>query len=525
MLPYLNKTYNLALFFRKLSFQREMSITNIIKPVFNARLKAIDLYATRPGEIQEGVMRKLLSSAADTEWGRKYNYKSIKTYNEFRDTVPVQTYDDIKGYVERMRNGEQNLLWPSEIRWFAKSSGTTNDKSKFLPVSREALKNIHYKGGADAVALYLSQNPQSRFFSGKGLILGGSHSPNLNYKNSLVGDLSAILMENINPLVNFIRVPQKSIALMDEWESKIEALADNTINKDVTNLSGVPSWMLVLIKRILEKTGKTSLEEVWPNLEVFFHGGVAFTPYREQYRQVIHSPKMHYMETYNASEGYFGTQSDLSDPALMLMIDYDVFYEFIPMDEVGKEKPKAYCLEEVEVGKNYAVVISTSCGLWRYMIGDTVRFTQKNPYKFVITGRTKHFINAFGEELIVDNAEKGLAKACAETGAQITDYTAAPVFMDEHAKCRHQWLIEFATMPDSVEKFARVLDDTLKTVNSDYEAKRWKDIALQPLEVIVAREGLFHDWLAQKGKLGGQHKIPRLSNTREYMEQMLPLNK
>jgi hypothetical protein len=252
---------------------------------------------------------------------------------------------------------------------------------------------------------------------------------------------------------------------------------------------------------------------------------VAFTPYREQYRQVIHSPKMHYMETYNASEGYFGTQSDLSDPALMLMIDYDVFYEFIPMDEVGKEKPKAYCLEEVEVGKNYAVVISTSCGLWRYMIGDTVRFTQKNPYKFVITGRTKHFINAFGEELIVDNAEKGLAKACAETGAQITDYTAAPVFMDEHAKCRHQWLIEFATMPDSVEKFARVLDDTLKTVNSDYEAKRWKDIALQPLEVIVAREGLFHDWLAQKGKLGGQHKIPRLSNTREYMEQMLPLNK
>jgi hypothetical protein len=392
-------------------------------------------------------------------------------------------------------------------------------------VSREALKNIHYKGGADAVALYLSQNPQSRFFSGKGLILGGSHSPNLNSNKSLVGDLSAILMENINPLVNFIRVPQKSIALMSEWESKIEALANNTINKDVTNLSGVPSWMLVLIKRILEKTGKTSLEEVWPNLEVFFHGGVAFTPYREQYRQVIHSPKMHYMETYNASEGYFGTQSDLIDPAMLLMIDYDVFYEFIPMDEVGKEKPKAYCLEEVEIGRNYAVVISTSCGLWRYMIGDTVRFTQKNPYKFVITGRTKHFINAFGEELIVDNAEKGLAKACAETGAQITDYTAAPVFMDEHAKCRHQWLIEFATMPDSVEKFARILDDTLKSVNSDYEAKRWKDIALQPLEVIVAREGLFHDWLAQKGKLGGQHKIPRLSNTREYMEQMLPLNK
>jgi hypothetical protein len=502
-----------------------MSITNLIKPLFNSRLRAIELYATDAEAIQHRVLSNLLSSAAETEWGKRYNYKSIKTYNAFRERVPVQTYDDIKSYVERMRCGEQNLLWPSDIKWFAKSSGTTNDKSKFLPVSSEALRNIHYKGGVDAVALYLSQNPESRFFSGKGLILGGSHSPNLNSKNSLVGDLSAILMENINPLVNFIRVPAKKIALMSEWESKIEALADNTIGKDVTNLSGVPSWMLVLIKRILEKTGKGSLEEVWPNLEVFFHGGVAFTPYREQYKQVIHSSKMHYMETYNASEGYFGTQSDLNDQAMLLMIDYDIFYEFIPMDEVGKEKPKAYCLEEVEVGKNYAVVISTSCGLWRYMIGDTVKFTQKSPYKFVITGRTKHFINAFGEELIVDNAEKGLAKACEETGALITDYSAAPVFMDANAKCRHQWLIEFAKMPDSVERFAAILDSTLKEVNSDYEAKRWKDIALQPLEVIVARQGLFHDWLAQKGKLGGQHKIPRLSNTREYIEQMLPLNR
>ena len=282
--------------------------------------------------------------------------------------------------------------------------------------------------------------------------------------------------------------------------------------------------MLVLIKRILEKTGKQTLEEVWPNLEVFFHGGVAFTPYREQYKQVIHSPNMHYVETYNASEGYFGTQNDLSDPAMLLMIDYGIFYEFVPLEEVGKENPQAYCLEEVELGKNYAMVISTSCGLWRYMIGDTVKFTSKNPYKFVITGRTKHFINAFGEELIVDNAEKGLAKACAETGAQVSEYSAAPVFMDENAKCRHQWLIEFAKMPDSVEKFAAILDATLKEVNSDYEAKRWKDIALQPLEVIVARQGLFHDWLAQKGKLGGQHKIPRLSNTREYIETMLLLN-
>lgn len=341
-------------------------------------------------------------------------------------------------------------------------------------------------------------NPESRFFSGKGLILGGSHSPNLNSNHSLVGDLSAILIQNVSPLINLIRVPSKQIALMDEWEAKIEAIANSTIPVDVTNLSGVPSWMLVLIKRILEKTGKQTLEEVWPNLEVFFHGGVAFTPYREQYRQVIHSSKMHYVETYNASEGYFGTQNDLSDPSMLLMIDYGVFYEFIPLEDVEKENPRTYCLEEVELNKNYAMVISTSCGLWRYMIGDTVKFTRKNPYKFVITGRTKHFINAFGEELIVDNAEKGLAKACAETGAQVSEYSAAPVFMDANAKCRHQWLIEFAKMPDSIEKFAMILDAYPERGQFGYEAKRWKDIALQPLEVIVARKGLFMTGLRRK---------------------------
>ena len=501
-----------------------MSITKLIKPLFNRRLKMIDRYATEAASIQEEVLMNLLNKASDTEWGKKYNYSSIKSYADFRDRVPVQTYDDIKPYVERMMKGEQNLLWSSDIRWFAKSSGTTNDKSKFLPVSKEALYNIHYKGGADAVALYLRNNPDSRFFDGKGLILGGSHAPNVHVKKGLVGDLSAILIQNVNPLVNFVRVPSKEIALMDDWERKIERLANSTISADVTNLSGVPSWMLVLIKRILEQTGKSSLEEVWPNLEVFFHGGVAFTPYREQYKQVIHSSNMHYVETYNASEGYFATQNDPLDPAMMLMIDYDVFYEFIPIDEVGKEHPKAYCLQEVELNKNYAVVITTSCGLWRYMIGDTVKFTSKDPYKIIITGRTKHFINAFGEELIVDNAEKGLAKACQETGAQILEYSAAPVFMDKHAKCRHQWLIEFSRMPDSVEHFADVLDATLKEVNSDYEAKRTKDIALQPLQIIVARKNLFHDWLAMKGKLGGQHKIPRLSNSREYIETMLELN-
>ena len=462
-----------------------MNITKFLNKVYFApRLKEIEQYTSHAGELQQLVLQRLVRTAANTEWGKKHDYASIRTYEDFKKRLPIQTYEEVKPYVTRLRAGEQNLLWPSEIRWFAKSSGTTNDKSKFLPVSRESLHDTHYKGGRDAVAIYLGQNPESRFFSGKGLILGGSHAPNLNTNHSLVGDLSAILIENINPLVNFVRVPSKQTALMEHFEPKMEAIARETIHANVSNLSGVPSWMLVLIKHILEKTGKQSLEEIWPNLEVFFHGGVAFTPYREQYKDVIRSSKMHYVETYNASEGYFGTQNDPTDPAMLLMIDYGIFYEFIPLEDVGKENPRTFCLEEVELNKNYAMVISTSAGLWRYMIGDTVKFTSKNPYKFVITG-----------------------------------------FMDKHAKCRHQWLIEFAQMPDSLEKFAKVLDDTLKEVNSDYEAKRQNNLALQPLEIIVARPNLFHDWLDSKGKLGGQHKVPRLSNTREYIEEMLELNR
>ena len=502
-----------------------MNITKVLDAVyFKPRRKQIEQYTDHAAALQRGVLQQLVRKAAKTEWGRKYDYDTIQTYEEFKQRVPIQTYEEVKPYVMRLRSGEQNLLWPSEIRWFAKSSGTTNDKSKFIPVSREALRDTHYKGGQDAVALYLGQNPESRMFSGKGLILGGSHAPNLNTNHSLVGDLSAILIENIPSAVNLIRVPCKKTALMEHFEPKMEAIANETIGANVSNLSGVPSWMLVLIKHVLEKTGKQGLEEVWPNLEVFFHGGVAFTPYREQYKEIIRSSKMHYVETYNASEGFFGIQSDPGDPAMLLMIDYGVFYEFIPLEDVGMEHPRICQLTEVELGKNYAMVISTSSGLWRYMIGDTVKFTNNRPYKFIITGRTKHFINAFGEELIVDNAEKGLARACAETGAQVTDYSAAPVFMDEHAKCRHQWLIEFAQMPNDLTQFARILDDTLKEVNSDYEAKRQNDLALQPLEIIVARRGLFHDWLDKKGKLGGQHKIPRLCNTREYIEDMLKLN-
>ena len=470
------------------------------------------------------VLRRLTSKAERTEWGREHGFASLSTYENFAASSPVNTYEDLKLAIDRMRQGERDVLWPGQVRWYAKSSGTTNDKSKFIPVSQDGLRDTHYAGGRDAVAWYLGNNPHSRIFDGKALILGGSHASNYNLKNSLVGDLSAILIENINPLVNLVRVPKKETALLSDFELKRDRIAHEAIKENVSNLSGVPSWMLSVMNRVLEITGKDNLSEVWPNLEMFFHGGVAFTPYREQYRKLIPSANMHYMETYNASEGFFGIQDDPSDLSMSLMLDYGVFYEFIPMDELESPNPHVVPLWGVETGRNYAMLISTSSGLWRYMIGDTVRFTGKDPYKFVITGRTKFFINAFGEELIVDNAEVGLAEACRQTGAQVLEYTAAPVFMDGEGKCRHQWLVEFAKEPADIALFARILDETLQHVNSDYEAKRYKDITLQPLELVAARKGLFHDWLASKGKLGGQHKVPRLSNNRVHIEEMLAFN-
>lgn len=500
-----------------------MNVTKLIGKVFEPRTKDIALYDTQAEAIQNKVFARLIEAGKGTEWGKKFDYQNIRTYADFQ-RVPIQVYDDLKEYVDRMRHGEADVLWPGKVKYYAKSSGTTNDKSKFIPVSNDGLKNIHYRGGWDAVSLYFQSNPQSRVFSGKSLILGGSHAPTYNVKGSLTGDLSAILIENINPLANLTRVPSKKIALLSDFEEKVEKIAHATIHQNVTNLSGVPSWMLAVLKRVLELSGESALDKVWPNLEVFFHGGVCFTPYRDQYKELIPLSNMHYMETYNASEGFFGLQNDLSDPAMELMIDYDVFYEFIPMEEINNEHPTIVPLTGIEVGKNYAMVITTSCGLWRYIIGDTVKFTQKNPYKFVISGRTKHFINAFGEELMIDNAEKGLHAACEKTGAQILEYTAAPVFMNNDAKCRHQWLIEFAEMPSSIEEFGRELDNALKLVNSDYEAKRKKDITLQMPEIVVARKGLFNDWLKANGKLGGQHKVPRLSNDRKVIDEVLKLN-
>ena len=498
-----------------------ISLTSIVRNAFLSRQKELERHDNEAEELQAGVLKYLLANGRHTAYGRQHGMGGMNGYEDFAAGVPLNTYEELKAGIDRMRHGEANVLWPGVVKWYAKSSGTTNDKSKFIPVSHDGLKNLHYKGGTDAVALYLRNNPKSRMFDGKGLILGGSHSPNYNVRNSIVGDLSAILIENINPLANLVRVPKKQTALLSDFEVKRDRIAHETLHKNITNLSGVPSWMLSVLTRVMELSGKQHLQEVWPNIEVFFHGGVAFTPYRKQYEQLITTPHMHYMETYNASEGVFGLQSDPTDPSMLLMLDYGVFYEFIPMDEFDNPHPTVVPLTGVQVGVNYAMVITTSCGLWRYIIGDTVKFTSTNPYKFVITGRTKSFINAFGEELIVDNAEQGLAYACQKTGAEVLEYSAAPVFMDGNAKCRHQWLIEFSRQPDNLQAFAQALDSKLQQLNSDYEAKRYKDITLQHLEVIQARAGLFNDWLKSRGKLGGQHKVPRLSNSRTTMEQLL----
>ena len=501
-----------------------MSLTSIVGKVFLPRQMNLQRHQTDAELLQATVLRHLLEKAAETEYGRNHLFNNTRSYDDFARNVPINTYEDLKGDIDRMRHGESNVLWPGQVRWYAKSSGTTNDKSKFIPVSHDGLHNIHYAGGFDTVALYLRNNPKSRMFDGKGLILGGSHSPNYNLPGSLVGDLSAILIENINPLANLVRVPKKQTALLSDFEVKRDRIARETLKKNVTNLSGVPSWMMSVLVRVLELSGKEHLEEVWPNLEVFFHGGIAFTPYRSQYERIITKPGMNYMETYNASEGFFGIQDDPTDASMLLMLDYGVFYEFLPMDELGSERPNIVPLEGVELGRNYAMLISTSCGLWRYEIGDTVQFTSRDPYKFIITGRTKYFINAFGEELIMDNAEKGLAYACEQTGAVVSEYTAAPVFMNDEGKCRHQWLIEFAKAPESVPAFAAALDKRLQEINSDYEAKRFHDVTLQQLEIVVARKGVFNEWLKRKGKLGGQHKVPRLSNNRKNIDELLELN-
>ncbi len=499
-----------------------MAFINSILSLFTQkRLVQIEHFKNNPVKVQRDTLQELLAKAATTEYGRKYRFNTILTAEQYRERLPVIHYEEISNDIHRMMEGKNNILWPEEVKWFAKSSGTTNAKSKFIPVSPTILEESHFRGGKDVIAIFNKLNPEAQVFSGKTLALGGSSEVSRSNNNCQFGDLSAILISNTPFWANMMKTPDSSIMLMSNWEEKIEKICETTVKEDVRCLAGVPSWFLTVINKILEKTGKENLHEVWPNLELFIHGGISFTPYREQYKRLLPHPKMKYMETYNASEGFFGLQDDPTDPSMLLMLDYGTYYEFMPVSEMGKQHPKTLLLEEVEPGINYAMIITTSGGLWRYMIGDTISFTSTKPYKFRITGRTKLFINAFGEELIIDNATEALKRACEQTAANVFEFTAAPVFMDEGRKGAHEWLIEFDTPPDNPENFADILDRELQKLNSDYEAKRL--LSLERLKLHIARPGLFNDWLKEKGKLGGQHKVPRLWNDRTHIDELLKM--
>jgi hypothetical protein len=496
-----------------------------LKSLFILRYKKMDFFCENPEEQQEMVLKDLIRSSKKTEWGVHFDYKRILNSTQFSEKIPLNDYETMKGWIERMMAGEKNILWPGQVKWFAKSSGTTNDKSKFIPVSKDSLYKCHFKATTDLFALYVKNNPDTNILTGKNLSIGGSQRISSLSKKTRTGDLSAVMISNLPLFSRFKNTPHSDISLIPDFEEKIEKIIKQTIHENIVSFSGVPSWFLVMMKRVLEVTGKQNLLEVWPNLEVFAHGGVNFDPYREQYKKLIPSDKMQYINTYNASEGFFGIQDDLNKDDLLLMLDYGIYYEFIPMNEFFVDNKKAIPLSKVETGVNYAMVISTNGGLWRYIIGDTVMFTSTQPYKIKITGRTKHFINAFGEELIVDNAEKGLKKACEITGAIINEYTAGPVFMVEGEKGSHQWVIEFEKEPEKIDVFAEILDRELQSLNSDYEAKRYKDLALNQLQIIQAPTGTFYEWLKQKEKVGGQNKIPRLANDREYLDPILELIK
>jgi GH3 auxin-responsive promoter len=485
------------------------------------RLQQIELFRDNPVMAQLEVFHSLVRSARYTEWGRKHDYANISDPEEFRRRVPIQDYEDVKPWVARLRAGEQNLLWPTDMKWFAKSSGTTGDRSKFIPVSREALEDCHYKGGKDLIALHYQQFPESKLYHGMSLVVGGSSTIEQFRSDAYSGDLSAIIIRNLPLWVEVRRTPVIETALMENWEEKIERMARETMREDVRCIAGVPSWTLVLLRRILELSGKKHMLEVWPNLELFMHGGVSFRPYRKQFEELIPSASMNYLESYNASEGFFGIQDRRGADDLLLMLDYGIFYEFMPLDEMGKENPRTLLLGEVKIDVQYAIIISTNAGLWRYMPGDTVRFSSTRPYRILVSGRTKSYINAFGEELIVENADRGIEAACSATGAVVNEYTAAPVYMDDDARGGHEWAIEFEQSPGSLEHFAEVLDATMRGLNSDYDAKRRGDMALRMPVVHAVERGTFHAWLRERGKLGGQNKMPRLCNDRVLLESLL----
>lgn len=499
-----------------------------VKSVLNwwlkKRIHQIELFNKYPIEVQEDVFNKLITTSRDTEWGKKFDYKSINSISDFQSRVPISSYEDIKPFIDRLRKGEQNILWPEEITWFAKSSGTTAGKSKFIPVSPSALEECHFKGGKDMLAIYLTLYPNSELFEGKSLVMGGSRDIfEISNTTYIEGDLSAILMHNLPFWAQFKRTPSLTIALMDEWENKLELMVESTMSHDVRGISGVPSWMLVLLRKVLAKSGKQNIHEIWPNLEVFFHGGVNFEPYREQYNRIISTDKIIYSDTYNASEGFFGIQDQKDKTDLLLMLDYGVYYEFIQASEYDTQNPEVVKLADVKLGINYVLIISTNAGLWRYVIGDTVIFTSLSPFRIRITGRIKNFLNAVGEELIIDNAEKALAVACLKTGALISEYTAAPLFSNNEVL--HQWLIEFEKEPNNFEFFNEVFDNALKSVNSDYEAKRYHNMVLKQPIIVNLKKGTFYSWMKDRNKLGGQNKVPRLSGSREYVEAILKIKK
>jgi len=484
------------------------------------RLWSIEQWIADPEKAQHIVWQDLLAAGQYTEFGRRYRFSQIQSLEDYKTMVPVQQYEDIKPYVDRMMQGEEHVLWNTPISWFAKSSGTTSDRSKFIPISDESLTDNHYKGSKDVLSLYYVLHPESDLLTGKGLVIGGSHQINQLNEGVQYGDLSAVILQNSPFWSNWIRTPDLSIALMDEWEEKIEKLAQSTIQENVTSMAGVPTWLIVLLKRILEITGKETIKEVWPSLELYMHGGVSFVPYRQQFEKLIGAP-INYMEMYNASEGFFAAQDDLSAEGMLLLCDHGIFYEFMPVSEQGKEFPQTLQLSEVETGKNYAPVITTNGGLWRYIIGDTIQFTSLQPFRIRVSGRLKHYINAFGEEVIVDNTDQAIAAACAKTGAVVTDYTAAPVYFSDNSNGAHEWLVEFDRPPADLENFITELDAALRHINSDYDAKRTKDIALRQPVVHPVPQHTFVNWLSSKGKLGGQHKVPRLSNDRTFLEEIL----
>ncbi|MBD2754697.1 GH3 auxin-responsive promoter family protein [Spirosoma validum] len=498
-------------------------LNTTLKWLLQRRLPRIEAIMQRPGAAQQKVFTELIRAGCHTEWGRKHAYKSIQCIRDFQERVSVSSYEDLFPYIERVMKGESKVLWPSPVRWFAKSSGTTNARSKFIPVTTESLDESHLKGGKDMMALYIANNPDSRAFEGKGLSIGGSLHQNPYSTNSAAGDVSAVVMNNLPSWAQYIRTPSLSVALMDEWEAKLERMAEITSQENVTSLLGTPTWGLVLIDKILARTGKSNILEVWPNFEVMMHGAVNFQPYRELFQQQIFPSKsVLYQEIYNASEGFFAIQDDLKRVGeMLLMLDYGIFYEFVPIAEADQPFPKALTIDEVELDKNYALIVSTNGGLWRYRVGDTVRFTSLYPHRLKVSGRTKHFINAFGEEVIVENAEMAITRACEATNAVITDYTAGPIYMSNGANGCHEWVIEFAQEPDSQQRFNQILDETLRQINSDYDAKRYNDMVLKRPRIHVVQPGTFYAWMKQRGKLGGQHKVPRLANSREYLDDIL----